>query len=94
MGNVQPSKLVNSEEVVNLSYLDDGQFAKIYKGQFSGQQVTVKVPRVPENIRKEKSKTGFRPILLRLITSKYLCIDWPSSWPYVFLDSSDLEATS
>ena len=56
MGNVQPSKLVESDLVVNLSFLDDGQFAKVYKGQFGGQQVTVKVPRVPENIRKEKSE--------------------------------------
>ena len=42
----------------NLSYLEDGQFAKIYKGHLviDKQPVTIKVPRVPPEIRKEKSK--------------------------------------
>ena len=31
MGGVQPSKLVESNTVSGLSYLEDGQFAKIYK---------------------------------------------------------------
>ena len=70
-------------QVEHLRFLEDGQFAKIYKGNLltspssftlgstasnhSGQQnghaasgtkqiVSIKVPRVPEAIRKEKSK--------------------------------------
>ena len=31
MGGVQPSKLAESSTVTGLSYLEDGQFAKIYK---------------------------------------------------------------
>ena len=67
-------------QVEHLRFLEDGQFAKIYKGNlltspssfgsttsnYSGQQnghaasgpnqiVSIKVPRVPEAIRKEKS---------------------------------------
>ena len=78
MGNVQPSKLVDSNAVGNLSFHEDGeirmaevspgrwddsfgfflagQFAKIYKGNFGGQAVSIKVPRVPDHIRKDKSR--------------------------------------
>ena len=67
MGGSQPSKLIKSnklmptETVDNLSYLEDGQFAKIYKGHLviNKAPVTIKVPRVPPEIRKEKSKSGF-----------------------------------
>ena len=31
MGGVQPSKLLDSNIITGLSYLEDGQFAKIYK---------------------------------------------------------------
>ena len=31
MGGVQPSKLLESNTISGLSYLEDGQFAKIYK---------------------------------------------------------------
>ena len=34
MGGVQPSKLSESSTVTGLSYLEDGQFAKIYKVSF------------------------------------------------------------
>ena len=92
MGGVQPSKLQDSNIITGLSYLEDGQFAKIYKGNlltsqssfgsttsnYSGQQnghaasgpkqiVSIKVPRVPESIRKEKSKPSYRVILTMLI---------------------------
>lgn len=58
MGGSQPSKLAESSSVTGLSYLEDGQFAKIYKGHMvAGQQaVTIKVPRVPDFIRKEKKE--------------------------------------
>ena len=63
MGNVQPSKLLDSKlmdsnTITGLSYLEDGQFAKIYKGHLvlNKLPVTIKVPRVPAEIRKEKSK--------------------------------------
>jgi hypothetical protein len=63
MGNVQPSKLIQTQKLMdvsaidNLSYLEDGQFAKVYKGHLviNKQAVTIKVPRVPDYIRKEKS---------------------------------------
>ena len=50
-----------TEAVDNLSYLEDGQFAKIYKGHLvvNKAPVTIKVPRVPPEIRKEKSKFIF-----------------------------------
>ena len=35
MGGVQPSKLAESSTVTGLSYLEDGQFAKIYKVCFT-----------------------------------------------------------
>lgn len=35
MGGVQPSKLAESSTVTGLSYLEDGQFAKIYKVSFN-----------------------------------------------------------
>ena len=62
MGGSQPSKLMKSnklmptEAVDNLSYLEDGQFAKIYKGHLAINKaaVTIKVPREPPEIRKEK----------------------------------------
>ena len=78
-------------QVEHLRFLEDGQFAKIYKGNlltsqssfgsttsnYSGQQnghaasgpkqiVSIKVPRVPEAIRKEKSKTPYRLVLITL----------------------------
>lgn len=58
MGNTQPSKLIDSNSIVNISFLEDGHFAKIYKGQFAhnNQFVTVKVPRAHESVRKEKSE--------------------------------------
>ena len=64
MGGSQPSKFIKSNKLMdinaidNLSYLEDGQFAKIYKGHLviDKQAVTIKVPRVPPEIRKEKSK--------------------------------------
>ena len=64
MGGSQASKLMKSnkltptETIDNLSYLEDGQFAKIYKGHWvlNKAAVTIKVPRVPPEIRKEKSK--------------------------------------
>ena len=58
MGNAQPSKLMESESVKHLKYLEDGHFSKLYKGQFAHnrQFVTIKVPRVHESVRKEKSK--------------------------------------
>jgi len=56
MGGVQQSKLADSNSVTSLSYLEDGQFAKIYKGHLTVNRdpVTIKVPRVPDHIRKEK----------------------------------------
>jgi len=44
------------QSIDNLSYLEDGQFAKIYKGHLAlnKQSVTIKVPRVPDYIRKDK----------------------------------------
>ena len=57
-------KLVDTEAVTGLSYLEDGEFAKIYKGQFAAtpqgkrQQVVIKAPRVSEHIRKEKSESS------------------------------------
>ena len=53
---IQNSKLMDTESIDNLSYLEDGQFAKIYKGHLvlNKQPVTIKVPRVIGDIRKEK----------------------------------------
>lgn len=53
---MKSSKLIDSDAVYNLSFLDEGQFSKIYKGTLgpSGHTVAIKVPRVPEHIRKEK----------------------------------------
>lgn len=62
MGGAQSSKLsgrlVDSNTVTGLSYLEDGQFAKIYKGHLVSTKaaVTIKVPRVPDFIRKEKKE--------------------------------------
>jgi len=87
MGNSHPNQikaprgLIDVEKVEHLRFLEDGQFAKIYKGNlltsqssfgsttsnYSGQQnghaasgpkqiVSIKVPRVPEAIRKEKKQ--------------------------------------
>ena len=55
---IQNSKLMDVQSIDNLSYLEDGQFAKIYKGHLvlNKQSVTIKVPRVPDYIRKDKSK--------------------------------------
>ena len=53
---------MDTESVTGLSYLEDGEFAKIYKGQFAAApqgkklQVVIKAPRVGEQIRKEKSE--------------------------------------
>lgn len=58
MGGTQPSKLQDSNIINGLSYLEDGQFAKIYKGHLvsTKESVTIKVPRVPDYIRKEKKE--------------------------------------
>ena len=49
---------MDTDAIDNLSYLEDGNFAKIYKGHLviNKLPVTIKVPRVPPEIRKEKSK--------------------------------------
>lgn len=60
MGGNQQSKLVDSNLVENLSFLDEGDFAKIYKGYYASANrlpVAIKVPKVPENVRKEKSES-------------------------------------
>ena len=56
--------LMDPEKVNGLSYLEDGQFAKVYKGHMATgpqastkQTVSIKVPRVPDSIRKDKSKS-------------------------------------
>lgn len=67
MGGSQPSKFIKNNKLMevnsvdNLSFLEDGQFAKIYKGHLviNKQPVTIKVPRVPPEIRREKSKKDF-----------------------------------
>ena len=66
---IQNSKLMDVQSIDNLSYLEDGQFAKIYKGHLvlNKQSVTIKVPRVPDYIRKDKSK---------LIQKVIFTIDW------------------
>lgn len=68
MGNasssvVRPSsaKMMDSDKVENLSFLEEGSFAKVYKGVTADSRgnkvrVAIKVPKVPESIRKEKSK--------------------------------------
>ena len=60
MGNTHAKThgMVDSERVSNLAFLDEGQFAKIYTGRLveTGQQVAIKVPRVPEHIRKDRSE--------------------------------------
>ena len=64
MGNGQvkhgtpKGKLTPSDAVDGLAFLDEGTFAKIYKGKFApnGTRVVVKVPRVPEHIRKDRSE--------------------------------------
>ena len=53
---------LDPEKVQDLSFLEDGQFAKVYKGHMatssgSKQTVSIKVPRVPDAIRKDKRKT-------------------------------------
>jgi hypothetical protein len=59
MGGSQQSKLTEVSQVENLSYLEEGDFAKLYKGYLNlpnnRQPVTIKVPKVPDYIRKEKS---------------------------------------
>ncbi len=37
-----------------------GQFSKIYKGDFGSQVVSIKVPKVPDHIRKDKSASNTR----------------------------------
>ncbi len=72
MGGVQPSKLMHPQKLMdpasisNLSFLEDGQFAKVYKGHLTinNDPVTIKVPRVPEYIRKEKSKPIVNVIIM------------------------------
>lgn len=57
MGGTQQSKLTEVTQVENLSFLDEGDFAKLYKGYLTTANrmpITIKVPKVPENIRKEK----------------------------------------
>ena len=63
MGGNQQSKLTDVSLVEHLSYLEEGDFAKLYKGYLATsvgssnkQAVTIKVPKVPDHIRKEKSE--------------------------------------
>ncbi len=60
MGNAQSAnKLMDSDRVQALTFLDEGEFSKIYKGHLVnvyGPKVAIKVPRVPAEIRKEKSE--------------------------------------
>jgi len=70
MGNSQSSNskklggrgLMDPDKIDGLSYLEDGQFAKVYKGHMPmtssaiKQTVSIKVPRVPDAIRKDKRK--------------------------------------
>jgi len=66
MGNAQPSKLMDTSQLADLSFLENGEFSKIYKGELAlkaspyehgaKQKVTIKVPRVSEKIRKDRSK--------------------------------------
>ena len=63
MGGTQQSKMTEVSQVEHLSYLEEGDFAKLYKGYIATtgggkQAVTIKVPKVPDYIRKEKSKLG------------------------------------
>ena len=67
--------------MTGLSYLEDGEFAKIYKGQFAATpqgkklQVVIKAPRVSEQIRKEKSEFySYFTIFLNMSTSKNFII--------------------
>ena len=59
MGGTQQSKLTDVSLVENLSFLEEGDFAKLYKGYLSSgntrMPVAIKVPKVPDHIRKEKS---------------------------------------
>ena len=56
--------LMDPEKIDGLSYLEDGQFAKVYKGHMfdsaqgnqTKQIVSIKVPRVPDAIRKDKRR--------------------------------------
>ena len=62
MGGSQPSKLTDVACVENLSFLEEGDFSKLYKGYLKTANkvpVTIKVPKVPDYIRKEKSKGLF-----------------------------------
>ena len=59
MGGTQPSKLTDVACIENLSFLEEGDFSKLYKGYLNTANrlpVTIKVPKVPDYIRKEKSK--------------------------------------
>ena len=53
--------LMDPAKVNGLSLLEEGQFAKVYKGHMTTstnakETVAIKVPRVPDSIRKDKSK--------------------------------------
>jgi len=56
MGGVNHSKLVDSDIVTGLSFMEEGDFSKLYKGYITATKkpVTIKVPKVPDYIRKEK----------------------------------------
>jgi hypothetical protein len=82
MGGTQQSKLTDVSLVENLSFLEEGDFAKLYKGYLSSgntrMPVAIKVPKVPDHIRKEKSNN---------ITNKFrqICISF--SIRIIFINS-------
>ena len=65
--------------MTGLSYLEDGEFAKIYKGQFAATpqgkrlQVVIKAPRVSEQIRKEKSEFSKNISLFYISVIGFMC---------------------
>ncbi|XP_023332040.1 rust resistance kinase Lr10 [Eurytemora carolleeae] len=58
MGGVQHSKLMDSSAVSGLSFLEEGQFSKVYKGYMTTSKVpvSIKVPKVPDFLRKDKKE--------------------------------------
>ena len=42
---IQNSKLMDTEAIDNLSYLEDGQFAKIYKGKIISKSISMQITR-------------------------------------------------
>ena len=77
---------MDNSAVTGLSYLEDGEFAKIYKGHMAfgaggqkRQNVVIKVPRVGAEIRKEKSKQLCVDTSTRLRSRFYPCFISPSA---------------